>query len=99
MTAVMGMLADKNVSGALELLVPHFQRIFCVTPDNPRALPAGALAGLAKGMGVPAQAFGSARDAYHAALEHAGREHGAVVVCGSLYLAGEMRSVILSDAQ
>lgn len=101
-TAVMGMLADKDSGGALEALLPHFSRVFCVTPDSPRALSAQALADAVNGFHGPTAEntpFGMSCDAVEEglskALSIAGRESGAVVVCGSLYLASEARRVLL----
>ncbi|MEM1484748.1 folylpolyglutamate synthase/dihydrofolate synthase family protein [Oscillospiraceae bacterium PP1C4] len=98
-TAILGMLADKNIRGVLEQLAPNLARIFCVAPDNPRALPARELAEEAGALCASAQAFSDVREAYQAALARAKAENGVVLICGSLYLASEMRRIILSDTQ
>lgn len=95
-TAVMGMLADKNSTDALKLLAPHFRRLICVTPDNPRALDGHELAARADKLGLPASAAHSIEEAWELASAVAASEQGAVVICGSLYLAGQMRNVILN---
>ncbi len=86
-TAVMGMMADKDVAGVLRELAPCFARIYCVEPPSPRAMPAGDLAALAREYTEaevcpdPLTALRKARSA-----------GASVVVCGSLYLFRELRS-------
>jgi len=41
---IFGVLADKDFKEMAELLLPHAKKIFLVTPENPRALPATELA-------------------------------------------------------
>ncbi len=95
-TAVMGVLADKDSTAALQALAPHFRRLICVTPENPRALAAHALAARADALGLAASAAHSVEEAWELASAVAASENGAVVICGSLYLAGRMRKVILN---
>lgn len=88
-TAVMSMMADKDAAAAMEIIAPCFSHIFCVTPQNPRALPADTLAALGAPYtkctpcGSPAEALRSART-----------QGAATVVCGSLFLAAEIRPLI-----
>ena len=96
--AVIGMLADKDVSTVLSQLVPLFAGVITVTPPNPRAMTAADLAEQIAVYGVPVQA----EEDYTAAFREAQRQAAAfdaptaIVVCGSLYLASAMRPVILS---
>ncbi len=101
-TAVVGMLADKDVHSALSLLVPLFDRVLTLTPDNPRAMSAQELCGIVSSYGVPAQALDDKKEAVRLALSYAfdGEKEGcpsAVVVFGSLYLASELRPIILDE--
>ena len=91
---IVGMLADKDVKGALSMLAPLFDRLIAVTPNNPRAMPAEELAGLLTSLGAAAEAEDSFEAAYKKALSAVDAE-GAVVVFGSLYLASDMRRIIL----
>lgn len=50
--AMVGMLADKDHAATLEPLIPHVDRWFCITPDSPRALDAGTLASILRGLGA-----------------------------------------------
>lgn len=95
-TAVVGMLADKDVRRVLELMVPLFKKIVTVTPDNPRAMKNTELAELISSMGGCAEAALHYDDALKRAIDEAS-SNGAVVVFGSLYMASDMRRVILSE--
>ena len=97
-TAVMGMLADKDTTAAIAHLKGLFDQVYTLTPDNPRAMDAPALADLWKGLGISAQAADTPRQAVEMALAHAGDE-GAVVVCGSLYLAAQVRPIAIEILQ
>ncbi len=97
-TGVMGMLGDKNCQEVVSILAPHFKRVICVTPENPRALSAHGLAELAAAQGVMASAAHSIREAWELASAVAQSEKGCIVICGSLYAASSFRQVILEDA-
>lgn len=92
--AVMGMMADKDSASALEIVGPLFDRIITVRPENPRSLPAEELAAGAGRFCREALPAGSCQRALELALESLGAED-ALVVCGSFYLAGEMRPLLL----
>ena len=95
-TAVMGMMRDKDSNTALHRLAPCFTRILTVQPNNPRALSAQELAEVARRYCPQVQAMPSVEDACRQALLEARHEKGAVVVCGSFYLAGEARPVLMA---
>jgi dihydrofolate synthase / folylpolyglutamate synthase len=83
---VFGALQDKDAKAMLEALGPLSRSIHYCAPDSPRAIPPEQLAGIR-----PGQAHGSAA----AALDAARREGGVVLCCGSLYLAAEIRALLL----
>ena len=95
-TAVVGMLADKDVSSVLKLMTPLFKSMVTVTPDNPRAMNNRELAELICSIGGCAEPADRYEDALRQAVEKAGSD-GAVVVFGSLYMASDMRRVILRN--
>lgn len=83
---IVGMLANKDAGGFFEALRDSDASVFTVPFDGAAAEPE-ALAAVARGHGLGAQASGDVRHA----LEHALRlGAGRVVICGSLYLAGEV---------
>lgn len=91
----MGMLADKDIDSSIALLDGVFERVFTVPIDNPRALSADDLAKKFENHAKAVQPFESREDAFDAAYALAKGTDSAVLICGSLYLAGEIRPYIL----
>lgn len=94
LAVVMGMLRDKQYDECIGIMARLCDRFFAVRPDNPRALEAFEVAEAAKAYGCDAQAYDDVDDAVRSALEFCG-EDGAVVICGSLYMADKMRKAVL----
>lgn len=94
--AIIGMLRDKDYEAAVRPLAGLFSRILTVAPDNPRALPAEELASVLRRMGGRASACTDVKTAVREARAMAGAD-GAVVVCGSLYLAAQLRPLLLEE--
>ena len=93
--AVMGMLADKDTESVVSELSGVFSEVITVAPSSERAMDAQSLAACWQRHGkhaVPAEDFDSAVSEAFSMLPPG----GAVVVCGSLYLAGDMRGRILT---
>jgi dihydrofolate synthase/folylpolyglutamate synthase len=92
---VFGALADKDLAQILAPLLPLAAAVHCCAPDSPRALPpdqiAEKVAALAPALSC--EMYGSAAQALQAARSRAG-ESGAVLGCGSLYLVGELLSLV-----
>lgn len=93
---IMGMLADKDIDSSIALLNGVFNKVCTVPVSNPRAISAEMLAEKFKAcMGGEVTAFESAEEAFDSAYDEAKKSGAAVLVCGSLYLAGEIRPYIL----
>ena len=92
---VMGMLADKDVDSAISLFDGLFEEVFTVPVSNPRTLGSKELAEKYKPYCDSVNPFDNAEKAFDAALDRAVKNCGAVLVCGSLYLAGELRPYII----
>lgn len=95
LTCVMGMLADKDIDSSIKLLDRVFERVYTVPVNNPRAISSQKLAEKCKGYFKYVTSFDSAENAFDSAYEEANKNGGAVIICGSLYLAGEIRPYIL----
>ncbi len=93
---VIGMMADKDIDSALSLMQGIPEAVFTAPVDNPRAIAPEALAEKIKPVCSNVTACGSATEAFDKALALAKANNGAALVCGSLYLAGELRPYILS---
>lgn len=98
-TCVMGMLADKDIDSSIKLLDGVFETVYTVPVDNPRAISSEELAEKCKGYFKNVTSFDSAEKAFDSAFEDAKKNGGAVLICGSLYLAGEIRPYILDKVQ
>lgn len=89
---LVGVMADKDVDGMLEKLQGASDCFVCVTPDNPRALPAAELAAKLQALEMPAQACETVSDGISRACEIALSEQRPVIALGSLYLVGAART-------
>lgn len=89
-TLIIGILADKD-STSLHLLDGLFKRVIVTDIDNPRALPAEKLARSLGGICDDIEIIHDPRQAYEKALSFGDD----IFICGSLYLASEIRPVII----
>lgn len=90
---VMGMMGDKDVASVLSLLLGYFSEIYTVTPSNGRAMNAEDFAGFIRNAGKSATPFLSVSSCIDSALR-AMKNFDALVVCGSLYLASDVRAYL-----
>lgn len=80
-----GVMADKKYGDMAKKIAEIADRVYTVTPDNPRALAAEKYAALYRSLGLPAEAYDSFDSAVDAAIKDC-RENGAPLLClGSLY--------------
>ena len=89
-TLIIGMLADKD-STSLHLLKGLFNRIIATDIDNPRALPADELAERLSGITDDIEVIHKPSEAFDKAVTYGDD----IFICGSLYLASEIRPYIL----
>ena len=94
-TAVIGMMADKNVDAYLSCVAPLCSKITaCSVADNPRTMSADELCRLASAYCDNCLAVERAEDAVNLALSGID-DYDCLLVCGSLYLAGEVRMKLI----
>ena len=93
-TCVMGMLSDKDIDSSIKLLEGVFESVYTVPVDNPRAISSEKLAEKCKGYFKNVTSFDNAEKAFDIAFDEVKQNGGAVLICGSLYLAGEIRPYI-----
>lgn len=94
--AVVGMLKDKSYTSLLSEIGPLCMEIIAVPVDSPRALEPELLAETAKRY---CRCVSVEQD-YRAALKRAEKAAGSggmVLVCGSLFLAADMRKILLKS--
>ena len=88
--AVMGMMADKDIDKALAHLLPCFSSVITTTPSNQRALDAQSLCEKIREKNVSSRPVPDPIEAVDLGLTLL-KNYDAMVVCGSLYLAGDTR--------
>ena len=91
---ICGMMANKDIAGFIEPLVPHVAAFAAIPiPGHETCATADDLAALAHGAGIASTAVAaSAEDALALLQPHLTTHRGRVLICGSLYLAGEILS-------
>lgn len=84
-----GVMADKSYDEMIAEIKTVAARIFAVTPDNPRALPAKEYAEIVSAHKVDATAYETVEEGIRAAMQDS-IQNGVPLLClGSLYLYGE----------
>lgn len=93
-TALTGVMADKDYMDMYAAMAPYISRFVTVTPDNPRSLPGETLAKLlTERFGKPAVATSSVEEGVMEAIRQAGKD-GVVLAFGSLYMTGTIRAKV-----
>lgn len=92
-TALTGVMADKDYFEIYHKIAPYIDRFVTVTPDNPRALPAQRLAQALEVFGMPAIACDSVEEGVATAIAQTDPQ-GAILAFGSLYMVGAIRNAV-----
>jgi dihydrofolate synthase/folylpolyglutamate synthase len=98
LVGVIAILADKDVDGVLDALVPSLQAAVATQSASPRALDATDLAARITARGVPTEVVAPPSAALARAREQAGPA-GAVLVSGSLSLLEELAPLLVQAAE
>ena len=91
--ALTGVLADKDYGEMFRPVMEKVSAFVCITPDNPRRLPAAELAQHLRAAGAEAVACDTVKEAVETAKAMAG-EQGAVLCFGSLYSIGDIKAAL-----
>ncbi|MFE6733320.1 bifunctional folylpolyglutamate synthase/dihydrofolate synthase [Microbacterium sp. NPDC057650] len=95
---VLGVLADKDAAGIVDVLLPSVAEVFATAPDSERANDADAIADLVEERGRRASVHPTLAEAADAAREWAASsDRRAVIIAGSVVLAGE--AIALSEEE
>ena len=93
-TAIVGMMKDKDIDEVVDVLVPNFTNVITVTVgSNPRAISGEELMGKCKGKCK--NVFAAPDYASAISLASALSGDNPLIVFGSLYLAGDIRPLLL----
>ena len=93
---IIGMMSDKDIEHSILNVIKHFNKIYTTTPTNPRAINADDLAKIInkhKNIATPVNSPITAVKQAKNELEN----FDALIICGSLYLASEVRKGIIDD--
>lgn len=92
---VLGMVSDKQYDACIRMLVRRADAVYAVQPEGPRALPSRELASMVREFSPYTNVFdcGDVVSALKRAVRNAAEED-AVIVCGSLYVAGEAKNAL-----
>lgn len=93
-TLIFSCLRDKPVGEMAQILFPLFEQVIVVPIHTARGAALDDLLAAAKATGTPAIAAESAREAMRMAQERSAG--GTVVVSGSVYLVGKVRTLLLA---
>ncbi len=91
---IAGMMGDKAVESSLKPLMKRTDVFYAVTPENPRAMVATELSGIARKYVKDVYAIDGIVDALNQAYNMLD-ENSTLFVVGSLYLAGEIREKLI----
>ena len=89
-----GVMRDKNYEVMIQSISQIANKVFTVTPDNPRALPAEEYASHFSANGVDAKGFPTVERGVKAAVKHATETNVPLICLGSLYLYGELAEAV-----
>ena len=91
---VLGMMKDKDLESMMNYLAPHLDKVVATRVDSPRALaPRDMARRIQAGWDLPVIQCGEPAEAVREAVRLAGTG-GRVLVAGSLYLVGEVRTLV-----
>ncbi len=81
-----GVMSDKDYNYISKEISTVAKKVYCITPDNPRALSAETYAEVFKDNNVEALPFENIKDALETALEDSRNNGDALICLGSLYM-------------
>lgn len=93
---VLGILADKEVTEMVKTIVPLAEKVITVTPHNIRGECGTSLLSEVKKINENSIYIEDYEKAYKEALKSCNKK-SLLVICGSLYMIGDMRKIIRKD--
>lgn len=96
---LVGMLKDKDIENSLSLLEGMFDVVFVTDIDNPRNMDCYELADICKKYFEKVVVISNPETAFDTAYDIAKENEYTLCICGSLYLAGELRPHIIEKTE
>lgn len=97
-TLIFGCVQDKPVEELAQILFPLFETVVLVEVNSPRAAPLERMRLAAAATGTQALAASSLDEALHLAIAST-RKDAEIVVTGSVFLVGAIRSLLTQESQ
>jgi dihydrofolate synthase/folylpolyglutamate synthase len=97
LTYIIGVLADKEHEKMLRTLLPYADKVYTVTPDNPRALDAKTLAKEAAKFHDNVTCCASVQEAVALALSHAREAGTPILAFGSLSYLNDLKQAFYGE--
>lgn len=91
---ILGILKDKQVENMVKEITPKAKKVITVTPHNNRAERCEHLIHIVEKYNDNCEYLNSYYKAYEKALSYC-KEEDMILICGSLYMVGDMRKIIL----
>ena len=89
-----GVMRDKDYEFIAKEIATVANKVFCITPDNPRALTAAEYGKVFEKTGTSAMAFDSISDAFKLAAEDSRQNQIPLICMGSLYMYTDIYNLI-----
>ncbi len=96
---LIGMLKDKDIENSLSVIEDMFEVVFVTDIDNPRNMDCYELADICKKYFKKIVVISNPKTAFDTAFDIAKENDYALCICGSLYLAGELRPHIVEKVK
>lgn len=87
-----GVMKDKDYRFIAKEISSVANEVFCITPDNPRALDAEELSRVYKDLGISSKYFEDVQSAFFAAAKVSKKQDTPLICLGSLYMYSEIHN-------
>ncbi|MBQ7353356.1 MAG: bifunctional folylpolyglutamate synthase/dihydrofolate synthase [Clostridia bacterium] len=91
---ITGVMADKDYNFMAKAISQVAEKVFCLTPDNKRALSADEYASVYNSLGVEAYGYLTVEDAVVNAINEAKKSGKSIFCLGSLYMYAELLPIV-----
>ncbi len=93
---LMGVMADKDYTFMANTLSKAVNNVYCIAPDNPRALDSKSLADIFKNLDISAFAFDDMKTAFNTAVEQSVNANKPLICLGSLYMYSQIYNILFN---
>ena len=91
---ITGVMADKDYNFIASKISEVSKKVFCITPNNERALSSESYKEVFLNLGIEAESFDTVESAINSSIEQAKKDNGVILCLGSLYMYGEVSEIV-----